>query len=73
MNVSHGIVDRSVGGVVTLADYKPLKSNIMAQLKGSLQFTESSGNFRSYYDKRLKRYTLSTVSSNSTTDSFFDD
>ena len=32
----------------------------MAQLKGPLQFTGSIGNFRSYYDKRLKRYILST-------------
>jgi hypothetical protein len=62
-----------VGGVVTLADYKPLKPSIMAQLKVPLQFTESIGNFRSYYDKRLKRYILSTAFTNSTMDSFFVD
>ncbi|NWJ51183.1 MAG: hypothetical protein HXX14_09970 [Bacteroidetes bacterium] len=32
----------------------------MAQLKGPMQFTGSVGNIRSYYDKRLKRYILST-------------
>ena len=32
----------------------------MARLKGPILFTGSLGNIRSYYDKRLKRYILST-------------
>ena len=32
----------------------------MAQLKGSIQFTGSIGTIRSYYNKKLKRYILST-------------
>lgn len=32
----------------------------MAQLKGAIQFTGSLGNIRCYYDRQLKRYTLST-------------
>ncbi|NWJ49442.1 MAG: hypothetical protein HXX14_01125 [Bacteroidetes bacterium] len=32
----------------------------MAQLKGPLLFTGSIGNIRSYYDRRLKRYVVST-------------
>lgn len=32
----------------------------MAQLKGPIQFSGSLGNIRSYYDKNLKRYILST-------------
>jgi hypothetical protein len=32
----------------------------MAQLKGSILFTGSVGNLRSYYDKHLKRYIVST-------------
>jgi hypothetical protein len=32
----------------------------MAQLNGPLQFTGSIGNLRCYYDKRLKRYILSS-------------
>lgn len=32
----------------------------MAQLKGPIQFSGSVGNIRSYYDKNLKRYILST-------------
>ena len=32
----------------------------MAQLKGSVQFSGSIGSIRSYYNKKLKRYILST-------------
>ena len=32
----------------------------MAQLKGAIQFTGSLGNIRCYYDRQLKRYTVST-------------
>ena len=32
----------------------------MAQLKGSIQFTGSLGNIRSYYSRQLKRYILAT-------------
>jgi hypothetical protein len=60
MYVSHEIIDMTACRFVTLSNHKPLKTNSMARLTGPLQFTGSVGTIRSYYDKRLKCYILST-------------